>query len=320
MSSYSDFPEKPILAKPSENSNWGLTIFSIILFIGFFLFFFDREFEFITHLVIVLIVHEFGHFIAMKRFRYKSVKMLFIPMMGAFVQGYKDKYSQRESLIVVLSGPIPGVLIGTMFFFTANYYQSSSLLNLSLLFLFLNTVNLLPLDPLDGGQLVKLLAKKRRDLFLLVFAFTSSVVLIITGFVIKQWILMIFGFLMGVRVRNVQRSMIQRKELEEQKINFETTYNDLTNAEYAALRNYVLENNHFLRKYVAYSDTVDETLIASYVQSLLVAPIQYDVRLFGKFVVISVWFLTVIFLPFLILVLVKKGIISIDWYYTPSQF
>ena len=179
MSDFFDFPEKPVLAKPSEDSNWGLTIFSIVLFIGVFLLFFDHEFEFVTHLVLVLIIHEFGHFIAMKWFGYKSVKMLFIPLMGAFVQGFKDKYSQKESLIVVLAGPIPGVLFGTIFFLAANYYEIPSLLNLSVLFLFLNIINLLPLDPLDGGQMVKLLAKKRRDLFLLIFAFVSSLVLIV---------------------------------------------------------------------------------------------------------------------------------------------
>lgn len=320
MSSYSDFPEKPILAKPSENSNWGLTIFSIILFIGFFLFFFDREFEFIAHLVLVLIIHEFGHFIAMKRFRYKSVKMLFIPMMGAFVQGYKDKYSQRESLLVVLAGPIPGVLFGTICFFVANYYKIPSLLNLSVLFLFLNIINLLPLDPLDGGQLVKLIAKKRTDLFLLVFAFVSSLILIISGFLMEIWALTIFGFLMGVRVRNLQRSMIQRKELEEQKIKYKTTYKDLSNAEYAELRNYVLENNSLLRKFITHSETVDETVIASYVQGLLVAPVHYDLGLFGKIVVISVWFLATLVLPFLFLLLMRNDIISIDWYFMTSNY
>jgi len=320
MRSYSDFPEKPILAKPSENSNWGLTIFSIILFIGFFLFFFDREFEFIAHLVLVLIIHEFGHFIAMKRFRYKSVKMLFIPMMGAFVQGYKDKYSQRESLLVVLAGPIPGVLFGTICFFVANYYKIPSLLNLSVLFLFLNITNLLPLDPLDGGQLVKLIAKKRTDLFLLVFAFLSSLILIISGFLMEIWALTIFGFLMGVRVRNLQRSMIQRKELDEQNINFVTTYNDLTNAEYATLRNFVLENNSLLRKFITHSETVDETVIASYVQGLLVAPVHYDLGLFGKIVVISVWFLATLVLPFLFLLLMRNDIISIDWYFMTSNY
>lgn len=315
MSDFFDFPEKPVLAKPSEDSNWGLTIFSIVLFIGVFLLFFDHEFEFITHLVLVLIIHEFGHFIAMKWFGYKSVKMLFIPLMGAFVQGFKDKYSQKESLIVVLAGPIPGVLFGTIFFLAANYYEIPSLLNLSVLFLFLNIINLLPLDPLDGGQMVKLLAKKRRDLFLLIFAFVSSLVLIVSGFIMEVWVLMIFGFLMGVRVRNLQKNLQQRKELEEKNIVFESTYQDLSNEEYAALRSYVLENNTLLRKYITYSDNIDEAVIASHVQALLVAPVRYDVGILGKVIVISVWFLATILVPLLLFMLLALDYISIDWYF-----
>lgn len=315
MSDFLDFPEKPVLTKPSEDSNWGLTIFSIVLFIGVFLLFFDHEFEFITHLVLVLIIHEFGHFIAMKWFGYKSVKMLFIPLMGAFVQGFKDQYSQKESLIVVLAGPIPGVLFGTIFFLAANYYEIPSLLNLSVLFLFLNIINLLPLDPLDGGQMVKLLAKKRRDLFLLIFAFVSSLVLIVSGFIMEVWVLMIFGFLMGVRVRNLQKNLQQRKELEEKNIVFESTYQDLSNEEYAALRSYVLENNTLLRKYITYSDNIDEAVIASHVQALLVAPVLYDVGILGKVLVISVWFLATILVPLLLFMLLALDYISIDWYF-----
>lgn len=315
MSDFFDFPEKPVFAKPSEDSNWGLTIFSIVLFISVFLLFFDHEFEFITHLVLVLIIHEFGHFIAMKWFGYKSVKMLFIPLMGAFVQGFKDQYSQKESLIVVLAGPIPGVLFGTIFFLAANYYEIPSLLNLSVLFLFLNIINLLPLDPLDGGQMVKLLAKKRRDLFLLIFAFVSSLVLIVSGFIMEVWVLMIFGFLMGVRVRNLQKNLQQRKELEEKNIVFESTYQDLSNEEYAALRSYVLENNTLLRKYITYSDNIDEAVIASHVQALLVAPVLYDVGILGKVLVISVWFLATILVPLLLFMLLALDYISIDWYF-----
>ena len=315
MSELNHFPEKPTLAAPAEKSNWGLTVFSIILFIGVFLLFFDHEFEFITHLVLVLIIHEFGHFIAMKWFGYKNVKMLFVPLMGAFVQGYKDKYSQRESLLVVMSGPIPGVLLGAICFFIANDMQMPWLLNLSVLFLFLNIINLLPIDPLDGGQIVKLMAKKRKDMFLLIFAFLSSLLLIISGFVMEVWVLMIFGFLMGVRVRNLQTKMQQRKELSEKNIAYELTYQEMTNEQYADLRSYALENNKLLNRYHKYSDEIDEVVIASHVQDLLVPPICYDMALFSKILVFLVWILTTIILPILLLVLLAQEVISIEWYF-----
>ena len=315
MSDFYQYPEKPTLSKPIEGSNWGLTVFSIVLFIGVFLLFFDHEFEFITHLVLVLIIHELGHFAAMKIFGYKNVKMLFVPLMGAFVQGYKDIYSQKQSIVVVLSGPIPGVILGVFCFFTASYLHNSSLLNLAVLFLFLNIINLLPLDPLDGGQMIKLLAKKRRDLFLLTFAFISSIVLIIAGFLMEVWILMVFGFLMGLRVRNLQISLQQRKELDEKDIVYESTYEDLTNEQYHKLRSYLLENNTLLKKYNHYSEQLDEVVIASYVQGLLIAPVRYDIAIFGKILVLLIWLIVTIVLPLTLLFLIAQNIIPLDWYF-----
>ena len=109
---YDLYPEKPVLVKEKVKSNWGLTLFSIIIFIASFLIFFTNQINFVFFLIFVLFFHEIGHFLFMKKFKYENVRMLFIPLMGAFVQGSKEKYSQRESLLVVLAGPIPGVVVG----------------------------------------------------------------------------------------------------------------------------------------------------------------------------------------------------------------
>ena len=78
------------------------------------------QFLFLMNLLIVLVIHEMGHFIAMKVFKYQNVRMLFIPLMGAFVQGKKSNYSQKQSLIVLIAGPFPGIIIGNLLFWYAN--------------------------------------------------------------------------------------------------------------------------------------------------------------------------------------------------------
>ena len=95
MSDYSLYPEKPHIEKVKVESNWGLTAFSIVLFAGTFLLVFSDQLTFLLLLIVVLFVHEFGHYLAMKSFGYENVRMLFIPLMGAFVQGSKEKYSQK---------------------------------------------------------------------------------------------------------------------------------------------------------------------------------------------------------------------------------
>ena len=197
----------------------------------------------------MLLIHELGHFLFMKLFRYENVKMLFVPLMGAFVQGKKKKYSQVESLLVVGAGPFPGMILGVLFLYLSSVYHETNFFLLSILFLALNSINLLPLDPLDGGQLFKLLLRKNSDLFLLIFSFSSSMILIALGLYLENWYLTGFGFLMGFRVRNMQRNYIIRKCLREENINFTKDYNELTNQEYAQIREVILDNSKSLKKF-----------------------------------------------------------------------
>ena len=114
MEEFDLYPPKPTLNEPKVKGSLAMTIFSIVLFILTFLFVFTDEVNFVFHLLIVLLVHEMGHFTMMKLFKYKNVRMLFIPLMGAFVQGSKEEYSQKQSLLVVGAGPFPGIIIGSI--------------------------------------------------------------------------------------------------------------------------------------------------------------------------------------------------------------
>jgi len=175
MSEFELYPEKPHLQKQVVRSNWGLTVFTIVLFIAVFLSLYSDRADFVFFLVLVLLVHEFGHFSMMKRFNYENVRMLFIPLMGAFVQGSKERYSQTESLLVVVFGPFPGIILGSIGLYLSGVYQMDWLLLLSFIFIFVNAINLLPIDPLDGGQILKLIVIRQRDLYLMIFALISGV-------------------------------------------------------------------------------------------------------------------------------------------------
>ena len=106
------YPEKPELIEKVSKKNTRNTIFSLLLFIITFSMIGSSDYTFIFYLVSVLVIHELGHFLFMKKFGYTNVKMLFIPLMGAFVEGKKEEYHQKESLIVLLAGPIPGIILG----------------------------------------------------------------------------------------------------------------------------------------------------------------------------------------------------------------
>jgi Zn-dependent protease len=311
MEDHEYYPEKPLLEKVKVESNWGLTAFSIVLFVGVFLLLFNDQLQFVLFLILVLFIHEMGHFIFMKLFNYENVRMLFIPLMGAFVQGSKDKYSQKQSFIVVSAGPFPGLFIGIILLTLSAVYRLDWLVELSFLFLFLNIINLFPIDPLDGGQLFKLMVNKKRDLFLLIFALISSLTLIGFGFLIDSWMMIIFGFIMAIKIRSIQRNYIIRKKLDELNVNYVSTYEELPNRSYALIRDVLIEETPALKKYLKISEESNEEILASHVNSVLIAPISYDVSKLFKVIFVLFWVFS-IFLPF---ALVFSGALNFDWYF-----
>jgi Zn-dependent protease len=305
------YAPKPILEKVKVRSNWGMTLFSVLLFALSFLYIFSDELDFVFYLVLVLFLHEFGHYLMMKQFKYEDLRMLFIPLMGAFVQGSKKQYSQKESFLVIAAGPFPGVVFGLTLLFLAQHYQQTWLLELSFLFLFLNVINLLPIDPLDGGQLFKLFVREKRDLFLLIFALLSSLLMISVGYLIDSWILLAFGFLMSFKVRSFQRNYQLRQVLDRQGLDYELNYEDLTDQEYHQLKSVLLEENPKLRTMQELHGEAAQEVIASHVNSVLSVPIHRDASLTFRIILIALWLL-LISLPVFLMV---GTFFDFTWYF-----
>jgi Zn-dependent protease len=311
MEEFDLYPQKPLIEKVKIESNWGLTFFSLVLFVGTFLFLFKDQIRFVLFLILVLFIHEMGHFLFMKLFKYENVRMLFIPLMGAFVQGSKDKYSQKESFFVISAGPFPGIWIGSVLLVFASLYQQEWMLELSFLFLFLNVINLFPIDPLDGGQLFKLYVNKKRDLFLMLFALFSSLLMIFVGWMIDSYIILAFGFLMGFKVRGFQRNHHLRKILDEKQIPYESTYDELSNEHYAKIKEVLIEETPALKKYLDLSEENNEDFMASHVNSALLAPVLKDAGKGLKVIIICLWLLSLSFPVYLL----ASDVLDFSWYF-----
>ena len=311
MEEFDLYPQKPLIEKVKIESNWGLTFFSLVLFVGTFLFLFRDQIRFVLFLILVLFIHEMGHFVFMKLFKYENVRMLFIPLMGAFVQGSKEKYSQKESFYVISAGPFPGIWIGSALLVFASVYQQEWMLELSFLFLFLNVINLFPIDPLDGGQLFKLYVNKKRDLFLMMFALFSSMLMIFVGWMIDSYIILAFGFLMGFKVRGFQRSHHLRKILDEKQIPYESTYDDLSNEHYAKIKEVLIEETPALQKFLSMSEENNDEFLASHVNSALLAPVSKDAGKAMKITIVCLWLLSLTFPVYLL----ASDVLDFSWYF-----
>ncbi|MEN9972039.1 MAG: hypothetical protein RIS20_386 [Bacteroidota bacterium] len=311
MEEFDLYPQKPLIEKVKIESNWGLTFFSLVLFVGTFLFLFKDQLRFVLFLILVLFIHEMGHFLFMKLFKYENVRMLFIPLMGAFVQGSKEKYSQRESFFVISAGPFPGIWIGTALLVFASQYQQEWMLELSFLFLFLNVVNLFPIDPLDGGQLFKLYVNKKRDLFLMLFALFSSLLMIFVGWMIDSYVILAFGFLMGFKVRGFQRNHHIRTILDQKKITYQSTYDELSNEHYAKIKEVLIEETPALKKYLDLSEENNDEFMAAHVNSALLAPVSKDAGKGLKITIVFLWLLSLSFPVYLL----ASDVLDFSWYF-----
>lgn len=148
------WPPKPQFAENAPNITGSLI--SLILFVGLFLVM-GMELRMVFMILLVLLIHEMGHFVSMKQFGYKNVNMFFVPMFGAYVSGENDEASEAETLITVMAGPVPGILLGLIFLYLEKSLNLPQLKMLPEIFLSLNLLNLLPLIPLDGGRIIEAL-------------------------------------------------------------------------------------------------------------------------------------------------------------------
>ena len=282
------YPPKPEITRKKSDNHLSKTIFSIVLFAVTFSIIID-DYLFILILIGVLLVHELGHYLMMKRYGYENLNMFFIPFMGAMVQGEKDKYSQRETLVMVLSGPVPGVVIGAALLIYGNY-ESNWLIQLGVLAIVINALNLLPIDPLDGGKVFQSLFFSNRMLFQFIFSFASSLVVISIGFYFNSWIIMIFGFLIGFRVKSLYKSYQIRTVMKEKNISYESNYESISDKTYNKIKSIIIEFNPILKRIKEESDEERyNQIIAHQVDGTLANPIKKDASVLFKFIALLIW-------------------------------
>ena len=104
--------------------------------------------------VLLILVHELGHVLELRRQGVPASAPLFIPFLGAVVgmkQMPQDAWREAQ---VALAGPILGTLGAVGVWVAGAAYDSEFLLAMAFVGFLLNLFNLLPVVPLDGGRAV----------------------------------------------------------------------------------------------------------------------------------------------------------------------
>lgn len=154
----------------------------------------------VAMLIGVLLVHEIGHFAAMKLFRYSDVQIFFVPMVGAAVSGNPTKHVQVNKPLVTLAGPLVGILVGLGCAIGTSKTNAVILRQAAVTSVVLNLFNLIPLYPLDGGRFLFdtiFVRSTRAEIAYRIVAFIGILVLAV---VLRTFSLAIIGLLAVVTI------------------------------------------------------------------------------------------------------------------------
>jgi Zn-dependent protease len=114
--------------------------------------------KFAVGFVLLLYVHEMGHYIQLRREGIKPGRMIFVPFLGAVISAKSLGGNALAEARVALAGPILGSLAAAALIPVGAATGEDFWYALAFTGLFLNLFNLLPVVPLDGGRAFAALA------------------------------------------------------------------------------------------------------------------------------------------------------------------
>lgn len=298
-----EIPPKP---KPPQVKNrkqvWLKSISSLFLYIAIGYIFFNQNFYLVLILTGVVIFHELGHFVAMKFYNYKELGIFFIPLLGAYVSGNKNEISQKQSAIILLAGPVPGILAGILLFYLSGIYDHYLMERIAWILIYLNVLNLLPVYPLDGGQLLNRLFLDSNQVIGKIFIVLSAAAMVWFTISISFYPLLIFPVMLMMRLfTDLQYDKLTGR-LENEGIDLDKDYDELTDAQYWQLRNALIKHSADYREFQLappYEYANNEDKMVTGIKSVLQRSLYQDLSLPGKLLVIFIW-LGCFLVPFIV--------------------
>lgn len=151
-----------ILNEIINNKSLDYEVFNRILF----------NFELLVAVMICVLLHEFGHVLAAKKFGIRTKRIILLPIGGVSVQD-KSTESPKEEFFITAAGPLVNVIIAVILYFVipvseymtydlGEYFNALNDFSVKtfLYFLFIiNCVlvifNMIPAFPLDGGRILR---------------------------------------------------------------------------------------------------------------------------------------------------------------------
>lgn len=166
------------------------SLFSFVAFFGFYWSLWGPRFG--IGFALLILIHEMGHFIDIKRRGLPAEMPMFLPGLGAYVKWNALGVSLETRAAISLAGPCAGALaagVCALLWFQTGYGLWAALARTGAWF---NALNLIPLWIFDGSSAANALSKLERAVVLLMSA--------ALGYALGEWVFALVTAGMGVRL------------------------------------------------------------------------------------------------------------------------
>lgn len=138
--------------------------------------------QFAAGILLLLFIHEMGHYVVIRAKGLPAGLPVFIPLLGAYVAMRKMPLNVRDEAEIAIAGPLAGALAGIAC--VALYQQTDLRLLLVLAYFnfFINLINLIPVSPLDGGRIVGAISR---------WFWLLGLIALVAGFIYTQSLLLL---------------------------------------------------------------------------------------------------------------------------------
>jgi Zn-dependent protease len=161
---------------------------------------------FAAGLVLMILVHEMGHVIEIRRQGMQASAPLFIPFFGAAIFQRSHPTDALKQAQIGIAGPLAGTVGATVAFVLYGTTHSTVILSWAYIGFFINLFNLIPVGMLDGGWILAVVSKW--------FQIFGLIVLVLAVFILHLNPIVLIIVLMGLpavfeRFRNDQNPYYQ---------------------------------------------------------------------------------------------------------------
>jgi len=143
-----------VLLKSKALFTGGTMLLSVIVYSFFF------GWPYAVGFVLLILLHEMGHYLAARHRGLDVGAPTFIPFVGAWIQMKQMPHDAETEAYVGIAGPLAGTLASLACYYASRETDSGLLLALAYAGFMINLFNLIPMSPLDGGRITQVISPR----------------------------------------------------------------------------------------------------------------------------------------------------------------